>query len=81
MTKKIQEQNLNFLYARSKRMIVKDNDCVGCETCMGCGRRYGYYYHVCDRCESSEQLYIWDGEELCAECILNGLEKVDMEEQ
>jgi hypothetical protein len=56
------------------------NDCVGCETCIGCGRREDYYYHVCDRCESPEQLYIYYGEEICAECLLKEFEEVDMEE-
>ena len=62
-------------------MIKKGNDCVGCETCIGCERKYDYYYHECDRCGSSEQLYLWyNGEELCAECILEEFEKVDIEE-
>lgn len=56
------------------------NDCVGCETCVGCGRKHNYYYHVCDRCESTEQLYKYNGEELCAECLLEEFEEVDMEE-
>ena len=61
-------------------MIIKENDCVGCETCMGCGRRYGYYIHVCDECKSDEQLYKYEGEELCAECLLSRFDKVNMED-
>lgn len=61
-------------------MRVKGNDCVGCETCIGCGRRYDYYYHECDRCGSPEQLYKYDGEELCVECLLKEFEEVDMED-
>lgn len=61
-------------------MVVKENDCVACETCIGCGRRDDYYYHVCDRCESTDQLYEYDGEELCAECLLKEFKEVDMDE-
>ena len=60
-------------------MIVKENDCVGCETCIYCERRYGYYIHVCDECESNDQLYKYDGKELCVECLLSYFDKVDMD--
>lgn len=61
-------------------MIIRDNDCVGCETCIGCSRKYDYFYHVCDKCERDEQLYCYDGEELCASCLLDNFDKVDMNE-
>ena len=61
-------------------MRVKGNDCNDCPECIGCGRNYWYYYHECDKCGSTEQLYIYNGDELCAECILDDLEEVDMEE-
>lgn len=61
-------------------MVIRDNACVGCETCRGCGRKYDYFYHVCDECESDEQLYYYEGQELCAECILRNFEEVDMDE-
>ena len=61
-------------------MIIRDNACVGCETCINCGRRNDYFYHVCDKCESDEQLYYFEGEELCFECILDRLEMVDMDD-
>ena len=60
-------------------MIIKENECVGCEVCIGCGRRYGYYIHVCDECGSDDQLYEYEGKELCGECLLNYFNKVDME--
>ena len=60
-------------------MIIKDNDCVGCETCIGCGRKYDYFYHVCDECEYEGQLYYFEGKELCAECLLSHFEEVDMD--
>ena len=61
-------------------MIIRENDCVGCETCINCGRRDDYYYRVCDVCGSDEQLYYFDEEELCTECLLKNFRKVDMNE-
>lgn len=61
-------------------MILRDNDCVGCETCRNCGRRYDYFYHACDECGSTEDLYEYDGQELCAECLLSNFDKVNMDE-
>lgn len=63
-------------------MKIKVSECVGCVECIGCWRRHSeYWHHECDRCGSTEQLYYTpDGEELCAECILDDYEEVDMEE-
>ncbi len=62
-------------------MRVKGTDCVSCPECIGCGRSGWYYYHECDRCGSTEQLYYSpDGEELCMKCIMEDYEEVDMEE-
>ena len=71
-----------LVFTRSKRMKIKETSCYGCQECVGCGRKYEEWsYHKCDRCGSTEQLYYsHDGEELCVECILEDLEKVDMEE-
>lgn len=61
-------------------MRVQGTDCYGCLECIGCGRKRWYYYHECDRCGSTEQLYKYDGEELCAECLFKEFDEVDMEE-
>ena len=63
-------------------MKIKASECVGCAECIGCWRKHSeYWYHECDRCGSLEKLYYTpDGEELCAECILDDYEEVDMEE-
>ena len=58
-------------------MRVKDNACYGCPECVNCGRNRDYYYHECDQCGSTEQLYEFEGEELCVECILERLDKVE----
>ena len=60
-------------------MVEVGNDCVGCETCFNCGRREDYYYHVCDECGSTEQLYKFEDKELCAKCLLGHFEEVDMD--
>lgn len=60
-------------------MIIKDNDCVGCETCIGCGRKHDYFYRVCDECEYEGQLYYFEEKELCVECLLSHFEEVDMD--
>lgn len=60
-------------------MIVKDNDCVCCEICRNCGRKRDYFYHVCDKCESDDQLFYYEGQELCAECLLKNFEQIDMD--
>lgn len=60
-------------------MIIKENNCVGCAECIGCGRKRSYYIHVCDECESDDQLYKYEGKELCAECLLGYFDEVNME--
>ena len=61
-------------------MVIKENDCVGCETCIGCGRKYSYYIHECDDCGCNEQLYKYNGKELCVDCLLSYFDEVDMED-
>lgn len=52
-------------------MKVIENDCVGCEYCIHCGATHAEYYY-CDKCgdcfEPSE-LYCFEGEELCGDCL------------
>lgn len=59
-----------------------ENECVGCTTiglhCMGSGcpnRNATHFY--CDECNDETDLYHYDGEELCIECIKKRLEKVE----
>ena len=63
-------------------MIRYENECVGCTglglPCMGdsCPNRMVPRFY-CDRCkEEVDDLYDFDGEELCGECVLKSLEKV-----
>lgn len=55
-----------------------ENDCVDCGLpCLGDACRYRNVTHYyCDECGEEKQLYNFDGEELCIDCIENRLEKV-----
>lgn len=62
-------------------MIKYENDCVGCPDgvpCMGstCPNRNVPHFY-CDDCENEDDLYEFDGEQLCADCILARLKKVN----
>lgn len=65
-------------------MIVVDSDCIGCPEDLGCVYEACPYYKViryyCDKCGCEDDLYEWDGDQLCAECILEQLNKVEYEE-
>lgn len=63
-------------------MKTYENECCGCDVpaypCIGesCPlRKVPRWY--CDECGDECQLYEYDGEELCIECIENRLEKVE----
>ena len=57
------------------------NDCVGCPPEMGCLGRFCPYrevdHYYCDDCGDEAPLYEFDGEELCIECIIKRLPKVE----
>lgn len=55
-----------------------ENDCVGCEVCTGCGlKRVPHFY--CDKCGWENDLWHFEGEELCIDCITSKLQKVTEE--
>ena len=63
-------------------MIVVENECVGCPDDLGCIYNACPYYkvvrYICDTCRSEvDDLWYFDGEQLCKDCILNQLEKVE----
>ena len=58
-------------------MVRIENDCVGCEPhCISCGKDETPHYY-CDKCDNEEDLYYFDGEELCIDCIKDKLQKVN----
>lgn len=59
------------------------NECVGCKDmglyCLGsaCPNREVTRY-FCDKCrQEAEELYYFDGREMCIDCIAGELEKVE----
>ena len=60
-------------------MIKFENECVGCpQGCIHCGRDKTQHLY-CERCgEDSEELFIFDGEELCEDCLKNSLERITL---
>ena len=59
-----------------------ENDCCGCAVpgypCLGraCELRNAIHYY-CDRCGDETQLYDFDDQELCIDCIETMLEKIN----
>ena len=56
-------------------MKIKVNNCVDCGLpCMlFCPLRDDSYIYICDKCGAEvnpEDLYDYDGEEICADCLL-----------
>jgi hypothetical protein len=64
-------------------MIVIGSECCDCDLpCIfeACPY-YKVVYYVCDKCgETVDDLYYFDGEQLCVDCILKQLEKVEYED-
>lgn len=62
-------------------MKITGSECVGCPSDLGCIYEACPYYKVtryyCDECEAETELYHFDGQELCADCILDRLDKVE----
>ena len=58
------------------------NECVDCPKEMGCmgaacpHRNVTRFY--CDKCGDETQLYYYNGQELCIDCIEKRLEKVEV---
>ena len=62
-------------------MVKYENDCVDCGLPCRNDCRYKHAVHCyCDKCGEEEILYELDGEQLCAECVLESLRKVDANE-
>ena len=66
-------------------MITYEDECCGCATpsypCMGSACPYrNVPYLYCDRCnEDVDNLYEYEGEQVCIDCIVKSLDKVEIE--
>ena len=64
-------------------MIRYENDCTNCATetypCIGdmCPNKNAPHYY-CDKCGYEEDLYYYDGDQLCLKCIKADLTKVEV---
>ena len=62
-------------------MRIFEDHCVGCPPEIGCFghtcplKNVPVYY--CDDCEEQNELYVFEDDELCADCILKRLPKVE----
>lgn len=54
-----------------------ENDCVGCDIpCVDCGRKHVKHFY-CDDCGDEEQLYEYNGKQLCELCLLSYFKVVE----
>lgn len=62
-------------------MKTINDECVGCPPEIGCFGNSCPYKNVtryyCDDCQNENELYHFEGDELCAECVLKRLDKVE----
>lgn len=50
-------------------MIRQENDCVGCDYCINCGKKHALYLY-CDKCEENvDELYVTDEGQVCLDCL------------
>ena len=66
-------------------MIITESECVGCPKEIGCIYNACPYYKVtrlfCDGCKDEvDDLWYFDNRQLCKDCILNRLDKVEEED-
>lgn len=61
--------------------IVYEDRCVECPPELGCRGEFCPNKHcaiyICDSCDSEADLYEFEGEQLCIDCIKDRLEKVE----
>lgn len=61
-------------------MLDFENNCVHCERCIHCGRDKQPIL-ICDRCGWQEELYEYDGLEVCHDCLMDMIPKVRVEDK
>lgn len=61
-------------------MVRYENDCVDCGiACSQSCRLKSVPHFYCDNCkDEADELYEFDGYQLCPECVLKGLKKVEI---
>ena len=65
-------------------MIKIENECVDCPPDIGCIGNSCPYLHVprfyCDECGDEAELYWYDDQQLCIDCIEKRLDKVEYDD-
>lgn len=51
-------------------MIIYESNCSDCERCRSCGRDKEVGILCCDECENTDELYYYNDEVLCKECVI-----------
>ena len=63
------------------KKIKRESNCRGCAECIGCGRDRlrDVEYLECDSCGYEvETLYVYNGEELCYDCLMDEIEVIEL---
>lgn len=62
-------------------MIKIENDCCDCGLpCIGSRcKNYAVLHFYCDDCEKETELYWFDGDQLCIDCIIERLQLEEVE--
>lgn len=66
--------------SKAQKMLRFENDCVGaCEPCVGCKFKKPQPHFYCDCCkeEIDGTVYEYDGNDLCRECLLDAVPKIE----
>ena len=62
-------------------MIKIENECVDCPQDIGCIGNICPYLNVprfyCDECDNEDELFWYEDEQLCIDCIVKRLERVE----
>ena len=65
-----------------RKMVVHENECVGCPPEMGClgtaCPNINVKHRYCDKCgDDAEKLYVVDGDEVCDDCLHKMFEVIE----
>ena len=60
-------------------MVKYENQCVGCESCIGSSCKYlRVPVHYCDKCKwELDEIFDVDGQELCEDCLKDMFRRKD----
>jgi hypothetical protein len=76
-------KGITIYYLEVSKMIKFESECVDCPNEIGClgdsCPKHNIPQLICDCCgEDVEELYGYDGEQLCKDCLLDAVPKVEI---